>query len=101
LRIFCSSVPLWFMAKDIIRSVGQLSERTQNAETPSGTPGFSEQALENQQQPRAQEAPKDSGCSIRRFFRETWTEASQFGHGLKAAPGSAVRPSNLKWELPV
>jgi len=76
-------------------------ERTQNAEPPSGALGFSEQALENEQQPLAQEAAKDSRCSIRGFSRETWTEASQFGHGLKAVPRSAVRPSNLKWELPI
>ncbi len=76
-------------------------ERTQNAETPSGALGFSEQAEENQQQTHAQDAAKDPGCSIRGFSHETWTEASQFGHGLKALPRSAVRPSNLKWELPI
>jgi len=75
-------------------------ERTQNAEPPCGTLGFSEQAVENQQ-PRAQEATKESGCSIRTFSHETWTEASQFVHGLKAAPRSAVRPRNLEWELPI
>jgi len=76
-------------------------ERTQNAEPRSGALGFSEQAGQDQQQPDAQEAAKDPGCSIRGFFRETWTEASQFGHGLKAVPRDAVRPSNLKWELPI
>jgi hypothetical protein len=43
----------------------------------------------------------NAGCSIREFFHETWTETLQFGHGLKAVPRSAVRPSNLKWELPI
>jgi hypothetical protein len=49
----------------------------------------------------AQEPATDTGCSVRRFARETWTEASEFGHGLKAVPRSAVRPSSLKWELPI
>src|SRR5258708_31294362 len=49
----------------------------------------------------AQEPSTDTVCSIRGFAHETWTEASQSGHGLKAVPRSAVRPSNLKWELPI
>jgi|GEM_PF-727709 len=49
----------------------------------------------------AQEAVTDTGCSFRGFFRETWSETSQFSHGLKAVPRSAVRPSNLEWELPI
>jgi hypothetical protein len=49
----------------------------------------------------AQEAVTDTECSVRGFFHETWGETSQFGHGLKAVPRSAVRPSNLKWELPI
>jgi hypothetical protein len=49
----------------------------------------------------AQEAVADTECSVRGFFHETWGETSQFGHGLKAVPRSAVRPSNLKWELPI
>jgi len=27
--------------------------------------------------------------------------ASTFGHGLAAAPRNAIRPSHLKWELPI
>ena len=77
------------------------AEQTQNAEPRSGTVGFSEQARENQQQPQAQDVAKDPGCSIRGFSHETWTEASQFGLGLKAVPRNVVRPSNLKWELPI
>jgi hypothetical protein len=77
------------------------AEQTQSAEPRSGTVGFSEQARENQQQPQAQDVAKDPGCSIRGFSHETWTEALQFGHGLKAVPRSVVRPSNLKWELPI
>lgn len=40
-------------------------------------------------------------CSVHEFFHDTWTEASQSGHGLKAIPRGAVRRSNLKWELPI
>jgi hypothetical protein len=42
-----------------------------------------------------------SGCSVPGFFHQTWTEASQFGHGLTSVPRGAVRPSSLKWELPI
>ncbi len=49
----------------------------------------------------AQEAVPDTGCGVRGFFHATWSETSQFGHGLKAVPRSAVRPGNLKWELPI
>src|SRR5260370_27570600 len=49
----------------------------------------------------AQETVTDTGCSVRGFFHDTWSETSQFGRGLKAVPRSAVRPSNLKWELPI
>ncbi len=76
-------------------------ELTQEPEPGSGTPRASAHAPENQEQPSAQEAAKDAGCSTRGFVHETWTEASQFGHGLKAVPRSVVRPSNLKWELPI
>ncbi len=76
-------------------------ELTQETEPGSGTPRSSEQTQENQQQPYTQDAATDGGCSIHEFGRDTWTEASQFGHGLKAVPRSAVRPSNLKWELPI
>ncbi len=76
-------------------------ERMQNTEPRSGTLGFSEQARENQQQPHAQEADTDAACSVRGFFHETWNEASQFGYGLTSVPRSAVRPSNLKWDLPI
>jgi len=76
-------------------------ELPQEAELRSGKPRSSEQARENQQPPCAQEAATGAGCSIRGFFHETWTETLQFGHGLKAVPRSAIRPSNLKWELPI
>jgi hypothetical protein len=43
----------------------------------------------------------DSRCSFSQIEHETLTEAAQFGHGLKEAPRSIVRPRNLKWELPI
>jgi hypothetical protein len=43
----------------------------------------------------------ESGCTVRGFFHQTWTEASQFGRGLASVPRGIVRPSNLKWELPI
>jgi membrane-associated phospholipid phosphatase len=49
----------------------------------------------------AQAPDQGARCSFRGFFHETWTEAGQFGDGLKAAPRGAIRPGNLKWELPV
>ena len=49
----------------------------------------------------AQEAVTDTGCTVHGFFHDTWSETSQFGRGLKAVPRGVVRPSNLKWELPI
>jgi hypothetical protein len=41
----------------------------------------------------------DGGCQqIVHQFPQT---VSTFGHGLVAAPRNAIRPSNLKWELPI
>jgi hypothetical protein len=60
-----------------------------------------DRSQENQGQPIALEAGGNAGCSLRGFARDTWTETSQFGHGLKAIPRGAVRPGNLKWELPI
>ncbi len=76
-------------------------EQTQETEPGPGAQRSPEQAQENRQQPHAQDAATDAGCNFHEFGRNTWTEASQFGHGLKAAPRSAVRPRNLKWELPI
>lgn len=61
----------------------------------------SDQALENQEPPNAHEPATDTPCSVRGFAHDTWREASQFGQGLKAVPRGAVRPRNLKWELPI
>ncbi len=83
------------------QTTGSSGELTQETEPGSGTPRSSEQAQENQQQPYTQDAATDAGCSIHEFGRDTWSEASQFGHGLKAVPRSSVRPGNLKWELPI
>jgi PAP2 superfamily len=75
-------------------------EQAQKAEPSSDTLRPSDQALESQQS-HAQEALSQAGCSLRGFFHETWTETSQFGQGLKAVPRGTIRPSNLKWELPI
>lgn len=50
---------------------------------------------------RAQGTATSSDCNLRGFAHETWTEATQFGRGLKAAPRGAIRPRNLEWELPI
>lgn len=76
------------------------SERSPTGEE-SGTPRFSEQASQDESQQRAQDAATNAPCSLRGFFHDTWSEATQFGHGLKDVPRGAVRPSNLKWELPI
>src|SRR5260370_5217660 len=76
-------------------------ERTRDAEAPSGTPGFSDEARENQQQPRAQELTTDAGCSVRGFFHETWSETSQFARGLKAVPRRLIPPRHLECRLPI
>jgi membrane-associated phospholipid phosphatase len=41
----------------------------------------------------------DRGCW--QIASELPHTASTFGHGLAAVPRNAVRPSNLKWELPI
>lgn len=71
-------------------------ELTQETESGSGTLRSPEQAQENKQHPHSQDAVTGAGCSIHEFGRDTWTEAAQFGHGLKSVPRSGVRPSNLK-----
>ncbi|GAC1692694.1 MAG: hypothetical protein NVS9B5_35010 [Terriglobales bacterium] len=47
------------------------------------------------------ELPGNTGCSVRCFTRDAWTEVRQLGDGLKAAPRGLVRPHNLQWELPI
>jgi hypothetical protein len=49
----------------------------------------------------AQASAPAAPCSVHEFFHDTRREVSQSGHGLKAIPHGAVRPSNLKWELPI
>ena len=53
-----------------------------------------------QQRPTAATV-SDSSCSVRGFFHQTQTETVKFGHGLASVPRGIVRPSNLKWELPI
>src|SRR5450631_240469 len=43
--------------------------------------------------------PADSGCL--QIAGQLPHTASTFGHGLASAPRNAVRPNNLKWELPI
>jgi membrane-associated phospholipid phosphatase len=43
--------------------------------------------------------PSDGGC--REVAGQLPHVAATFGHGLLSAPRNAVRPSNLKWELPI
>src|SRR5260370_31119786 len=74
-------------------------ERTRNAEAPSGTPGFSDEARENQQQPRAQEPTTEAGCRVRGYFHQPWSETSQFGPAIKAVPRRAIHPRNLQCQL--
>src|SRR5215831_1388163 len=47
------------------------------------------------------DSSQHTGCNMRGFARETWAKASTLGRGLANAPRAAIRPSNLKWELPV
>lgn len=41
----------------------------------------------------------DGGCG--QIAGQLPHTASTFGHGLAAVPRNAIRPSNLKWELPI
>jgi membrane-associated phospholipid phosphatase len=43
--------------------------------------------------------PGDGGC--RQIAAQLPHAASTFGHGLAALPRNAIRPRNLKWELPI
>jgi hypothetical protein len=45
--------------------------------------------------------PADNPCNVSGFAHQTWSETTQFGHGLKSVPRGVVRPGNLLWELPV
>jgi hypothetical protein len=57
----------------LAQTADSTGELTQTADPRSGTLGFSDQALENQQ-PHAQETITDTGCSVRGFFHDTWSE---------------------------
>ena len=43
----------------------------------------------------------DSRCGISQVEHQTLHEAKQFGKGLRDLPRNLIRPSNLKWELPI
>jgi len=40
-------------------------------------------------------------CNLHNFTHDTLSVASHFGHGLLQAPRNSIRPTNLKWELPI
>ncbi len=43
----------------------------------------------------------ENPCNVSGFGHQTWSEATQFGHGLKSVPRAVIRPRNLLWELPI
>ena len=43
----------------------------------------------------------ESGCGVHTFTHQTWSEGTQFSRGLTTVPRNSVRPSNLRWELPI
>ena len=43
----------------------------------------------------------DAPCRPSQFAHETWDETESTFHGIVAAPRNAIRPANLKWELPI
>lgn len=43
----------------------------------------------------------ETGCGVHAFTHDTWNEGTQFARGLATVPRNAVRPRNLKWELPI
>ncbi len=59
-----------------------------------------DQAHEDQDLPTKPKASEEV-CGVHEFSHDTWREVSHFGQGLKAVPRGVVRPSNLKWELPI
>ena len=40
-------------------------------------------------------------CSFHGLFRHAEGAAREFGRGVVSAPRNAIRPANLKWELPI
>ena len=56
---------------------------------------------QNLRTPTDTETVADNRCNIHGIADQTWSEASQFGHGLLSVPRNAVRLGNLKWELPI
>ena len=48
---------------------------------------------------QAQSSPPDPGCWSQ--VAQLPHDAVQFGHGVVEAPRNAIRPRNLKWELPI
>ncbi len=67
----------------------------------SSQPTRDEQGREDREQASKAETARDTACGVHEFSQDTWTEVTHFGQGLKAVPRGIVRPSNLKWELPI
>ena len=40
-------------------------------------------------------------CTFHGLAHHAWVQAGEFGRGVVSIPRNAVRPSNLKWELPI
>ena len=83
-----------------------LAQTPQLTEQELVAPSVSDWLLSPNQVPKDQEPPtkpktSEAICGVPEFSHHTWTEVSHFGQGLKAVPRGAVRPGNLKWELPI
>jgi hypothetical protein len=50
---------------------------------------------------QAQEHAPADGCGLSRTAHEALSHGEYFVHGVGMAPRNAVRPDNLKWELPI
>ncbi len=46
-------------------------------------------------------ATDQTPCHFHGLAHHAWIEAGEFGRGVANIPRGAIRPSNLKWELPV
>ena len=67
-------------------------------------PGTASSLLTQGLEPDKQAASASSEpnpCGFRGLAHHAWIEAGQFSRGFAGAPRNAIRPDNLKWELPV
>lgn len=63
--------------------------------------GLRGQSFDPTEKESAAESGEPNPCGIHGLAHHAWTEAGQFSRGLASAPRNAVRPDNLKWELPI